>query len=98
MKLERQPDTVAKPQAFVALAQEVVAGPHALLQVAESGLEAMSRSEEHAQLPGLRHTRQVRPIALAGVPWRRCPGQLHDDFFGPGWASSSKLSTTLLLY
>ena len=67
MKPSWQPDAVAAPQAVVALAQERVAGLHAVLQMAETGLETMPKLEDHAQVSGLRHTLQFRPSAMPAV-------------------------------
>ena len=39
----------------------------------------MSRLEENAQIPGLRHRLQFPPIALPAVLGLACPSHLHDD-------------------
>ena len=61
MQPKREPNAVAALQALIALAQEVVAGPHALLQMAESWLEGLARPEDHAQVMGLRYT-GIKPL------------------------------------
>ena len=68
-----------QPQAVVALAQERVAGLHAVLQMAETGLETMPKLEDHAQVSGLRHTLQFRPLRNAS-----CAGSMTTVLSGLG--------------